>query len=199
MAAFAVSVGVGVAALRTDTGARASDVVLSVIDGDTVVLARVGRARLVWIDAPERGERCYEASRDALRAMLARDHPPSVRAFGKDPYRRELVALWVDGLSVNVEMVRLGRAKAYSLNGPLAAEIAEAESAARIAGLGLWSAVCAPSWAGAASEISTGIRRISAGFPQKYQHGSSSRLSGLARGWANIRIPPVDITDYLGC
>ncbi len=72
---------------------------IGVLDGDTVRarLAPEGppeRVRLLGMDAPERGQRHYEASRQALARLLGRKGPWYLRAYGRDQYGRTLARLY---------------------------------------------------------------------------------------------------------
>ena len=114
--------------------------ITGVIDGDTIDTS-LGRVRLLGINSPERGERCYIESRQAIenltggRISLERD------LVNKDKYGRLLrhvqSAAWV-----NLEMVRSGMAKSYCITPNLAycRQIEDAQAEAMNSGTGcLWS------------------------------------------------------------
>ncbi len=122
--------------------------VVRVIDGDTLVVLRGGvteRVRLLRIDAPERNEPGYRESKEALRSLLKGrevviefERP---RLEKRDRYGRLLAYVLADGVNVNVEMVRLGRARFWTKYGAgrLADEFRRAEAEARAARRGLWT------------------------------------------------------------
>ena len=115
--------------------------VVKVTDGDTFELldsaSRQFRIRLNGIDAPEKGQDYFQASRQSLGDMLQKKHV-SVRYLKKDRYGRLLADVYVDGKSwVNFKMVVTGMAwhfKKYSSDKMLA----EAERKARLQRIGLW-------------------------------------------------------------
>ena len=95
--------------------------VTRVVDGDTVWVECRGwqapcpkwpRVRLLHIDTPERRERGYEEATKALRKMVLGRNVTLVFDRPGDPtcgsHGRLLAYLVVDGVNVNVEMVRLG-------------------------------------------------------------------------------------------
>ena len=144
---FTPSSAVLAAALQSDTIER-------VVDGDTVVLSSIGRARLIGINTPEtvspaqrqRGEppQCFgpEAS-EATKKLLPSGTAVSVESDvdPKDRFGRSLVYLYTkDGASVNELLVKQGfaRAKAYKPNVAHRAEFEAAEATAKSKGIGLW-------------------------------------------------------------
>ena len=150
---------VGAAFLQTGTtnhGVLRSDPVLvrSVIDGDTIDVATIGRVRLLGIDAPEIG-RGFETSapfgreaRDRLTSLLLHrwvrleQDGPSL-----DTYNRHLAYVQTeDGQFVNALLVREGLAR-VSARLPLTRiqELQRAEREAQAARRGMWgSAPVAP-------------------------------------------------------
>ncbi|WP_052273057.1 thermonuclease family protein [Flavihumibacter solisilvae] len=115
--------------------------VVKVTDGDTFVLLdsahRQFRVRLNGIDAPERGQDFYQASRQSLGNMLQKKQV-SVRYRKKDRYGRLLADVYVDGNTwINFRMIANGMSwhfKKYSSDKILA----DAERKARLQRLGLW-------------------------------------------------------------
>src|SRR5262249_54392899 len=101
------------------TGTSQSVLVRSVIDGDTIDVATVGRVRLLGIDAPEIGRgfdttgAFARGARERLEALVLRrwvrleqDGPTT------DVYSRRLAyVLREDGLFVNAALVREGLAR----------------------------------------------------------------------------------------
>jgi len=122
--------------------------VARVIDGDTLLVLRGGsaeRVRLLRIDAPERNEPGYRESKETLRRLVeGRDvalqfERPAIEE--RDRYGRLLAYVLADGVNVNVEMVRLGRARFWEKYGAgrLAQQFRRAEEQARAARRGLWT------------------------------------------------------------
>jgi endonuclease YncB( thermonuclease family) len=121
-------------------------VVVSVTDGDTLRLRDGRRVRLVQIDAPEEATDCYgHAATAELGALAPRG---TTAALARDPlldgvddYGRVLRYLVVDGVNVNVELVRRGAAVPYFFRGArgrYADELLSAAREARDARRGLW-------------------------------------------------------------
>ena len=125
------------------------DRVVRVVDGDTVQLARTGRARLIGVDTPEvHGKReCFgpAASRFARRRLRGRAVVERGDVEPRDRYGRRLVYLFLDGRLFNAELVREGYATALEIrpNTRHAARLAAEERRARARGAGLWSACSA--------------------------------------------------------
>ncbi len=105
-----------------------------VMDGDTVLLVPEGEGepvkwRIQGIDAPESCQPGGEAARDALIALVLR-RTVRVEPQGHDSYGRQLGRLWLGEVDVGAEMVRTGKAWAYSYRsgrGPYAALQREAQ------------------------------------------------------------------------
>lgn len=86
--------------------------VVQIIDGDTIEVAGGQRVRLIGIDTPERGQCGYTEAALTLAAII--QNRPVVLVPGartdKDRYGRLLRYVEVDGVDVNLEMIRSGRA-----------------------------------------------------------------------------------------
>ncbi len=125
----------------------ASTRVTRVVDGDTVVLAGPGRARLIGVDTPEvyGGRECFgpQASEYAERMLAGREVSYTVGRERRDRYGRLLVYLWLDdGRSFNGLLVADGYARILTirpndLHGRLFGRLA---AAARERRAGLWGA-----------------------------------------------------------
>ena len=96
--------------------------VTRVTDGDTIKVSGNGETitvRLVGIDAPETSKKKHEPgqpySRKATKhlASLALNKAVEIKSYGKDRYGRTLGVVFVDGLNVNLEMVKAGLAEVY--------------------------------------------------------------------------------------
>ncbi|ANJ67667.1 hypothetical protein A9404_10005 [Halothiobacillus diazotrophicus] len=126
-------------------------------DGDTVRLTTGERVRLAGIDAPEVAHGAYDrkpatadepfgaASRQALRAMLARSHNRILLRYGRestDRYGRRLAYLYLsDGESIQANLVAQGMAMAVYMppNLDLADCLTLTERAAARNRVGIWS------------------------------------------------------------
>lgn len=121
-----------------------------VVDGDTVVLSGVGKARLIGVDTPEvyGGVECFgrEASRYAKRMLATGQsvrYRPGVEA--RDRYGRALVYLYLDdGRELNELLVEEGYARPLTVppNDDRAGAYRAATRRARIAHRGLWGGSC---------------------------------------------------------
>jgi len=120
--------------------------VARVVDGDTIVLengvcVELKRIRLLGIDTPEEKDPLYEESKQKMKeltegkvVLLERDRKNT------DGLERLLRYVFADGRNINVEMVRLGYARAYMHRGlRYEAEILAAETEAREQKIGIWA------------------------------------------------------------
>jgi micrococcal nuclease len=129
-----------------DPAAEHRDTIARVTDGDTVVLERLGRTRLIGIDTPEVHpvEECFgRAAADRMAQLV----PPGTRvryAFDRerrDRYGRALVFLFKGDAQINAALVREG----YALPLRVPPNTSEAERFDRLArdarrhDRGLWS------------------------------------------------------------
>jgi len=124
--------------------------VRSVVDGDTIDVATVGRVRLLGIDAPEIGHGFDSAApfgREARERLVSLILHRWVRLEQEGPsldiYNRHLAyVLTDDGAFINAVLVREGLAR-VSARAPLArlSELQGAESEAKAARRGMWGAV----------------------------------------------------------
>ncbi len=115
-----------------------------VIDGDTIELLSGERVRYIGSHTPERrpGEAWAEAATEANRELVEQKMvrlEPDVQE--RDRYGRLLAYVYVDGLLVNEELVRLGyaRVSTYPPNVRHEATFLAAEREARASGRGLWA------------------------------------------------------------
>jgi endonuclease YncB( thermonuclease family) len=115
--------------------------VVGVSDGDTITVMRdrhPEKVRLHGIDAPEKGQPFADRARQ-FTARLAFDQEVTVRASGRDRYRRWIAEIVLpDGRSLNRELVRAGYAwwyRRYSADSTLGF----LESQARSDRVGLWA------------------------------------------------------------
>jgi micrococcal nuclease len=123
-----------------------TDRVVRVVDGDTVHLARLGRARLIGIDTPEvyGGRECFatRASAWARRTLAGRRVRVTIGTEPRDRYDRLLVYLWRGSRFVNYELVARGLAITLTIppNTEHASEFGRAEATAERTHRGLWRA-----------------------------------------------------------
>jgi micrococcal nuclease len=116
-----------------------------VVDGDTVELSGLGKARLIGIDTPEvyGGVECYgrEASAYAKRQLGGERVRYTVGRDDRDRYGRLLVYLWLDdGRSFNALLVSRGFAQPLTIppNDDYAGLFVRLSRRARELGVGLW-------------------------------------------------------------
>jgi len=153
--AAVLAAGVLTLAARPDTDAPPSPdgraVVQRVVDGDTVVLSDLGKARLIGIDTPEVHGRveCYgrEASAFAARTFAGREIRYERGVDPTDRYGRALVYLWLqDGRFVNALLVARGYATPLTIapNVEHASTFVRLSREARGAQRGLWAPGACP-------------------------------------------------------
>lgn len=116
----AVGCVISLSAYTTDAQFRSKSLpVIQVVDGDTLGVARLGRIRLLGIDAPELGgafDTAAPFAREARERLIALVKDRWVRLEfddrSKDRYGRRLAYVFrEDGLFVNAAMVRDGLAR----------------------------------------------------------------------------------------
>lgn len=111
-----------------------------VIDGDTIQ-TDLGSVRILGINAPEKGDKCFQESSDFLESLLE-DRVALERDFvNKDKYGR-LLRYVHSPKSVSLEMVQQGYAKAYCLfpNYKYCEALEESQAYAMNVGVGcLWN------------------------------------------------------------
>lgn len=127
-------------------------IVRTVVDGDTILVASGNReeyVRLIGIDAPEQvgeGEEpeCYatESTGRATTLMLTKEVRLEKDVEERDKYGRLLRYVYVDGVSVEEEMLRGGYVRTLSIppNTKYKERFKEAEGFAQASDRGLWGA-----------------------------------------------------------
>ncbi len=119
--------------------------VIQVIDGDTIVIEGGYRVRYIGIDTPEihpqreaYGMKALQANRELVEGKIVRLEQDVSQT---DRYGRLLRYVYVDGIFVNAELVRLGlaEAKAYPPDIKHQEDLEELEAEARQAGRGIWA------------------------------------------------------------
>ncbi|MFC1717443.1 thermonuclease family protein [Candidatus Poribacteria bacterium] len=113
-----------------------------IIDGDTVVLTDGRIVRYIGINTPELNEPYYEEAKEANRLLVeGKKVRLELDEQEKDRYGRTLAYIYVSDVSVNVELVRDGYARAYPYppNTKYESAFANAEEEARQKSVGIWS------------------------------------------------------------
>jgi endonuclease YncB( thermonuclease family) len=118
--------------------------VMKVSDGDTIVVSPIDggnffKCRLYGIDTPEGSQTYGDEATKALKHLILAQ-VVEIQTTGDITYRREVCHVTLNGVDVNLEMVRLGHAWAYRkyLKKPYKALYVEAETEAKSKRLGLW-------------------------------------------------------------
>lgn len=89
-----------------------NDLVVEVVDGDTFRTERGEKVRLLGINTPESGEPGADIARDILVALVQGKEVRLERDItDHDDYDRSLRYVYVGGVCVNAEMVRMGYAE----------------------------------------------------------------------------------------
>jgi micrococcal nuclease len=122
-----------------------------VTDGDTIKVTdgRVEKIiRLIGIDAPEISHKKREASQPFGQAAtkylagLVLNKTVEIKEYGLDRYGRTLGVVFLDGKSVNLEMIKAGYAEVYRGNPAAGFDSGpywKAEEEARAAKKGMWA------------------------------------------------------------
>ncbi len=125
--------------------------VTRVTDGDTIKVTNNGTTatiRLVGIDAPEKSRRKhqpgqpYSKKSTKLLGNLVLNKTVDIKSYGEGWYGRTLGVVHVDGMNVNLEMVKEGLAEVYRgrpAKGFDNEPYYKAEAEAREARLNMWS------------------------------------------------------------
>ncbi len=109
-------------------------IVSYVLDGDTIKLSTEETVRLIGINAPEKGEKCYEESKEFLEDFISdKEITLEKDVEDKDQYGRLLRYVFADGHNVNYGMIYLGFAHKYEygLNTKYSSWFEEAENIAK--------------------------------------------------------------------
>lgn len=174
--------------MGTARAGRVADRVVRVSDGDTVVLAALGKTRLIGVDTPEvHGQaECYgyEASRFAKRLLPeGRRVEYRLGVEPRDRYGRALAYVWLDGgRMVNLTLAERGYAQPLTIppNVDYAEHFVAAARRAREARRGLWGeAGCATG----SGDTAGGARRCSdfgtQAEAQRWFEAGGRRATGL--------------------
>ncbi len=129
-------------------GAGVQDRVTRVVDGDTVILERLGRARLIGVDTPESVRPDYpveyfgrEAAAFTRKSLEGREVTVDFGEERTDSHGRQLVYLFLpDGTLFNAQLIKLGYAFAYTrFPFKFRLKFLAHEDTARQQGKGMWA------------------------------------------------------------
>lgn len=108
-------------------------IVARVIDGDTLVLENNERARLIGIDTPEKGQKCFEEAKSRLEQLVLGKSVLMVKDVSeRDKYGRLVRFVYLNGFLVNLALVEEGLARSFEFepDTSLASLFREAETGA---------------------------------------------------------------------
>lgn len=115
--------------------------VKEVVDGDTILLATGERVRLLGINSPENDQYYYNESVNELKSLIeGKDVILEKDIKEKDRYGRLLRYIFVNGIFVNLEMIKRGCAHVYIVepNTRYSEQFLEAQKEAMEKQLGIW-------------------------------------------------------------
>lgn len=116
------------------------NIVVEIIDGDTIILENGSKIRLIGINAPEKGYSYYIKAKESVKSLILFQN---VRLESdmedRDDYNRLLRYVFVDDISVNLWLVEEGYAHVFRESGlKYENQLKEAETNARLQKLGIW-------------------------------------------------------------
>lgn len=120
---------------------REERIATRIIDGDTIVVEGGERVRLLDIDTPEKGQKCYTEAKDRLAELIdGKEIVLEKRGQDRDVYGRLLRYVIYNDTLINLQLVREGLANLYieNKNTPYYSYFVEAEQAAKAEGLCVW-------------------------------------------------------------
>jgi micrococcal nuclease len=126
----------------TELSSEREALVERVIDGDTIELRGGKRVRLLGIDSPEKKQYYCEEATERLRQLVeGKDVGLEKDATNRDKYGRLLRYVYVDGVFVNLEMVKEGYAVLFTTpkNVKHLEELMKAEDEAKLKRIGVWN------------------------------------------------------------
>lgn len=118
-----------------------SGMVIGVTDGDTITVTRHGKPeiiRLFGVDCPEKDQDFGTRAKQFTSDMVFREIVEVV-PIGETSYGRPVAWVFVNGRSLNKELIRAGLAWWYRRFAPHELELAQLEAVARENRTGLWS------------------------------------------------------------
>jgi micrococcal nuclease len=116
------------------------NIVVEVIDGDTIILENGSKIRLIGINTPEKGYAYYIEAKERVKSLILFQN---VRLESdmedRDDYNRLLRYVFVDDIFVNLWLVEEGYAHVFRESGlKYENQLKEAETNARLQKLGIW-------------------------------------------------------------
>ena len=116
------------------------NIVVEVIDGDTIILENGYKIRLIGINTPEKGYVYYIEAKERVKSLILFQN---VRLESdmedRDDYNRLLRYVFVDDIFVNLWLVEEGYAHVFRESGlKYENQLKEAETSARLQELGIW-------------------------------------------------------------
>ncbi len=165
-----------------------------VVDGDTIDIGE-DRYRLNGIDTPERGQTCGggagawpcgEAATKRLKELVA-GRAVNCKTHEIDGYGRFIATCRADGVDIGQVMVREGLAWAYLKFTDI---YAPEETAARVAGLGIWRLPSQPAWDYRSDKWAVAAQTAPEGCPIKGNISDRGRIyhTPWSRSYAKTRI-----------
>ena len=120
-----------------------SGMVVSVADGDTIVVLHEGRGEeieLYGIDAPDIGQAFSKRAKQFTSDMVY-GKTVEVETKDKDQYGRSVALIYVDGQSLNEALIKSGLAWVYRIycKEPFCESWIDLEAVTRYGKIGLWS------------------------------------------------------------
>ncbi|MCW4043110.1 MAG: lamin tail domain-containing protein [Candidatus Bathyarchaeota archaeon] len=117
-----------------------SNIVVEIIDGDTIILENGSKIRLIGINAPEKGYLYYIKAKESVKSLILFQN---IRLESdmeeRDDYNRLLRYVFVDDIFVNLWLVEEGYAHVFMESGlKYENQLNEAETNARLQELGIW-------------------------------------------------------------
>ena len=116
--------------------------IIGIVDGDTLNTS-IGRLRFYGIDAPERGEACFNEATEFTRLLVGNQVRLEDGPRLEDTYGRRLAYVYdASGNSLDVQLIAAGYAKAWTRNGQHSDMFVGLEANAKSNGAGcLWGAI----------------------------------------------------------
>jgi micrococcal nuclease len=160
-----------------------------VTDGDTIQLTDGRKVRYIGINTPERDQPYYSDAAALNRTLVAgKAVQLELDTTPTDQYGRTLAYVWVEGIMVNLEIVRQGYANAFTVppNVRYAAQLQQAEQEAREAERGLW----------AGSTVALEITEIQADAPgSDSENPNGEWIEIVNRGHSSIDLEAYTLKD----
>ncbi len=114
------------------------DVVIRIIDGDTIELQNFGKVRLLGINTPEKNMLNYELGLNYLEKTIL-NKTIQLDSSNTDKYGRKLGYIFFDDVNINEELVSKGYAHTYYYDkDKYYNSLMKAEEKARTQNLGIW-------------------------------------------------------------